>query len=109
MSAPTRPLKSLTVQQAELTFGRGLVSDLVAKFGPLLADLLLKWLLKRQQTHPAPNGISRMNIGDARKFIAMLLRGNRDAILGFIMLHLGELLDEGADWLDTDAAPPVMP
>lgn len=81
-----------------------LVQQLIDKLGPILAQFLLNWLLAKHQAEgggTVPAEVARMGLADARKFLAMLLRGNKDQILGVLVQELNDLYDRMVDSIET--------
>jgi hypothetical protein len=89
------------MQRASNVFGaeraNGIFTELVKRFGPYIAKILLELLLSKQQggssSSPIPEAGSAPTIIGV--WIASILEDNREEILELICTQVGILFDEG--------------
>lgn len=94
-------MEKTVLQQAQVEFGvqpaNGVFSELLKRFGPFLAEILLKLILSKQQAgvmQSAPPGVgsSPTLLGG---WVASILEDHREEILDLIRSSAAPLLDAG--------------
>lgn len=89
-----------TYAAARSQLSSGLVSEVVQRFGPILGEILLKWLLSRQQAGLIP-AHALVDGSTMRSFLASQLRVHRSEILAAINTQTAALFDAGVAALDS--------
>lgn len=84
MTSLSRAAAAVQVRdQAQATFGSGLVDLLVQQFGEEIGHIVLQWLLSRQQSTPMP-AHALADGATLRRFLASELAAHRDEVLALI-------------------------
>jgi hypothetical protein len=100
MTHPTHPDHAEaepTRSQAMHAFGGAggaLLDELVRQFGPILAQVILRWLMARQQAGEIPQH-ALLDMNTLRAFLANEIESHKQAILAAADAQLEHLLDVG--------------
>lgn len=95
-------------ERAVLEFGKdqahGLWGELVKRVGPVLAEILLRWILSKSAGTQPPVGAS-MSVQDVRKWVVALLRSHRNELVSFLKDRVEDVVDLLLDILDSEGSP----
>lgn len=89
--------------QARAHLDDTMVNELIQKYGPLLAELIFKWLIAKLRSNPSlelTRKASSTTSDALRRWLANVLRSNEDEILAFVHSELKTLFEEGIKLLE---------
>lgn len=90
-----------TVAEARRAFGGSVVDELFKRFGPLIAQWVLEWMLKHAQASFRQEAMREsFNVTDALHLAARLMRDHRDEMLRWINEQAGVVFDWTTDALE---------